>query len=252
MVGKVLTRLGLHHSLLGDRGVVVTFHRVTDSYRDPLTCSIKEFASYCAFFRSHFSVIPLGEMVTRLENGGDLTRTLAVTFDDGYRDNYEFAAPTLRSLELPATFFVASEFMNSDIVAPWDREAAPPPAWMTWDQVRALHNDGFEIGAHTRTHADLGRVVGEQAEWEICGSRQDLEAQLGTTVDLFAYPFGRAENLAESNRELVRKAGFRCCASCHGGTNARGGDRFRLRRVPISPWFISPGQFALEVALGRA
>ena len=252
IAGRSLAALELHHRVLGERGVVVAFHRVSDAYQDSLTCSVKDFESFCRFFRDFFTVIPLGEMVGRIESGKSLSRTLAVTFDDGYRDNYESAAPLLRSTGLPATFFVASDFIGSNTVAWWDRDRVPPPAWMSWEEVRRLHDDGFEIGAHTRSHADLGEVSGAKAEWEIEGSRRDIETRLDTRVQLFAYPYGRRENITEPNRNLVRQMGFRCCASCYGGTNPRAGDAFRLLRIPITSWFSTPAQFAFEVAVGKA
>lgn len=251
IAGRSLVALGLHHRLISDRGVVVAFHRVNDAYQDGLTCSVKDFESFCVFFRQHFTVIPLAEMVTRLERGQPLSGTLAVTFDDGYRDNYEFAAPVLRTLGLPATFFVVSDFIETDTVAWWDRECVPPPRWMSWEEVRRLHEQGFEIGAHTRTHANLGEVTGAKAEWEIGSCGHEIENRLGAPVRLFAYPYGRTENMTESNRDLVRRSGFRCCASCHGGTNPRGGDSFRLRRIPVSSWFSTPSQLAFEIALRR-
>ena len=252
LVGNCLTALGLHSWLLGDRGVVVGFHRVNDAYQDSLTCSVKTFESFCRFFRRHFTVVPLDEMVRRLDRGETVSRSLAITFDDGYRDNFDFAAPILTSLGLPATFFVVSDFIETNAVAPWDRGYFPAPAWMTWNQLRELHAHGFEIGAHTRTHVNLGEVTGTQAEWEISGSREQIEDRLGTPVTLFAYPFGGAKDITESNRELVRRSGFLCCASSYGGSNPRGSDAFRLLRIPISPWFLTPAQFALEVALRRA
>jgi peptidoglycan/xylan/chitin deacetylase (PgdA/CDA1 family) len=252
VVGNYFTALGLHSWLLRDRGVVVAFHRVNDAYQDSLTCSVKTFESFCRFFRRYFTVVPLPEMVRRLGRGEPVSRSLAITFDDGYRDNFEFAAPILSSLGLPATFFVVSDFLETNAVPPWDRGYVPAPAWMTWNHVRELHARGFEIGGHTRTHVDLGEVTGRQAEWEIAGSRHQLEDRLGAPVTMFAYPFGGAKHITESNRELVRQAGFLCCASCYGGSNPRGSDVFRLLRVPISSWFLTPAQFALEVALRRA
>ena len=251
IAGDALTALGMHSRILGDRGVVVAFHRVSDAYRDPLTCGVGAFESFCRVFHDSFAVIPLAEMVTRLERGQPLGGTLAITFDDGYRDNYESAAPILRSLRLPATFFVVTDFVESDVVPWWDGDCDPPPKWMTWDQLRRLRDDGFDIGGHTRTHVDLGTTTGDDAEREIAGSRGELEARLDIGVELFAYPYGRVENMTEANRALVRRAGFRCCASCHGGTTPRGGDAFHLPRIPISSWFATPGQFVLETALGR-
>jgi peptidoglycan/xylan/chitin deacetylase (PgdA/CDA1 family) len=122
---------------------------------------------------------------------------------------------------------------------------------MTWEQVRALHRCGFDIGAHTRTHVDLGHAAEKEARAEILGARRELEAQLGARVESFAYPYGGRQHLTDSSRMLVKEAGFRCCCSGYGGVNRPRTDPFHLRRVPISPWYTSPEQFALQVALGR-
>jgi peptidoglycan/xylan/chitin deacetylase (PgdA/CDA1 family) len=82
--------------------------------------------------------------------------TLSITFDDGYRDNYEVAAPILKRLDLPATFFVTTGFIGTRRVAPWDQNLVRQPGWMDWDQVRSLASQGFEIGCHTDTHIDMG------------------------------------------------------------------------------------------------
>lgn len=252
LAGELLVRTRIHRFLIRNRAVVIAFHRVNDSVVAPLTCSVERFTRFCRFARQHFDVIGLGELVGRLERGESIGRALAITFDDGYEDNFEFAAPVLRALDLPATFFVVTNFIDSDTVAWWDKDVSPRPRWMSWNQVKQLRSDGFEIGAHTCNHADLGKVTGDEAGREIAASREVLESRLGGTVDLFAYPYGGEENLIEANRDLVRENGFRCCVSCCGGIVMRDEDPMRLRRVPITPWFATPGQFALEVALGRA
>jgi peptidoglycan/xylan/chitin deacetylase (PgdA/CDA1 family) len=123
---------------------------------------------------------------------------------------------------------------------------------MTWDHLRELHRRGFSIGAHTRTHVDLGTVSGDDAEQEIAGAREDLEQALGAPVQTFAYPFGGREHLTEANLARVKAAGFRCCCSGFGGTVTRGTDPFQLPRVPISTWHPYPYQFGFDVALGRS
>ena len=112
-----------------------------------------------------------------------------------------------------------------------------------WDDLETISQHGFEIGAHTRTHPDLGRLDGAAAAEEIAGARADIERELGTSVDLFAYPYGGRQNIAESNRRLVRAAGFRCCCSCYGGMADRGADPFHLQRIAVSQWYDSPQQF---------
>ena len=253
LVGQSIFGTGLDALLLRDVAIVVAFHRVDDTgTADGLTVGVDMFERYCRFFRRHFRVTSLRDLVERLERGQPVHRRLAITFDDGYRDNYEHAAPVLERLGLPATFFVVTQWMSSDVVAWWDQDSRTPHPWMTWEQVRALRRRGFDIGAHTRTHADLGRVGEAEARDEIVGARRDLERELGAPVDLFAYPYGRPDNLLEPYRALVKAAGFRCCCSSFGGDNSAGTDPFRLRRIAVTPWYGPPRRFGFEVALRRA
>jgi peptidoglycan/xylan/chitin deacetylase (PgdA/CDA1 family) len=253
LLGHTIFGAGLDALLLRNTGVVVAFHRVQDTGRsEGLTVGVRTFEEYCRFFKRHFRVVRLADMVARLERGLAPDRELAITFDDGYRDNYDNAAPVLERLGLSATFFIVTEWMGTEIVPWWDRSEGVRHPWMTWDQVRSLHQRGFDIGAHTRTHVDLGLANGDRAAQEILGARRELERELGAPVDLFAYPYGRRDNLKDSNRALVRDAGFRCCCSCYGGVNARGTDPFHLARVPVTPRYECPQQFGLEVALGRS
>lgn len=243
----------LHAVLLGQSAAVVAFHRVNDA-EDPRGLSINRamFEGYCDFFSRHFRVISLRSLVDRIARGDTLERHLAITFDDGYRDNFEIAAPILERLSLPATFFLVSQWIGTDVVPWWDRELGVRHPWMTWDQARALRRRGFDIGAHTRTHVNLGEVGGDIAREEIFGGRRELEHQLGEPIDLFAYPYGAKHQMTPENLELVKLAGFRCCCSCYGGLTAAGADPFRLPRVPITPWYASPQQFGFELAIETA
>ena len=251
--GRAVFAFRLDTLLLRNTALVVAFHRVqeTTADADGLTVDVATFERYGRFFRDHFRVTPLRVLVDKLERGLGVDRELAITFDDGYRDNFEQAAPVLERLGLPATFFVVTDWMGTDVVPWWDRQQGVRHPWMTWEQVRMLQQKGFDIGAHTRTHADLGRVADSDAKEEILGSRLELEDRLGTAVELFAYPYGAPNNLLERNRELIKDAGFRCCCSCFGGLNGRGSDPFQLRRVAVSSWYGSPHRFGFDVALRR-
>ena len=243
---------GLHRLVLGNAGVIVAFHRVNDLLpEDGLTVSSHKFDKFCRFFRKYFDVVTLDDFVTRLESGDGLAGSLAITFDDGYLDNFEVAAPILGKYSLPATFFVVTGFLGSAIVPEWNARLPRQPGWMTWDQVGQLSREGFDIAAHTRTHVDLGKVNGTTAATEILGARDDLFRALGRVSQHFAYPYGQRSHLLEGNRRLIQDAGFRSCMSCHGGLAPAGTDPFRLQRVPISAWFRNPSQWAFEVLSGR-
>ncbi|HWG35104.1 MAG TPA: polysaccharide deacetylase family protein [Gemmatimonadaceae bacterium] len=252
-LGRGLTLSRIHHLALRRTGVVVAFHRVSDvTPEDDLTRSSSDFNKFCRFFADHFHVVSLREFITRLERGQSVGGVLAITFDDGYLDNYEVAAPILDQYGLPATFFIATRFIASTRVPWWDSRLTRQPGWMSWSHVRDLAAAGFDIGGHTRTHVDLGVTDGEVADEEIVGSRLDIHENIGCLPAHFAYPYGQQGNLLEVNRDRVRAAGYRCCVSCHGGTASSVTDPFRLQRVPISPWYRTPEEFAFEVATGRA
>ena len=252
-LGRVAFATGAYRAFFGKKAVVVLFHRIDDSLKDdPITCSRREFAAFCDFFRRYFRVVSFGELLRMLRDGDDVSCHLAITFDDGYLDNAMHAAPELRARRLPACFFIATGYIGTDRQAPWDVADGITSTWMTWDDVRRLRDDGFEIGAHTVDHVDLGVVHGTEAQRQISQSGADLERELGSPTRYFSYPFGGRENINSENYERVRRAGFECCPSAYGGIVTAESDPFRLRRTPISPWHLSPYQFGFELMVARA
>ena len=250
-LGFLAFRLGLHRILLRRKAVIVLFHRVDDRYAsDAISCSVDKFDRFCAFFRRYFEVVPLAVLVAKVRRGEDVSGHLAITFDDGYRDNHDVAAPRLKRAGLPACFFIATNFIESDRVPWWDRDAGISSEWMTWDQVRDLSAQGFELGAHTCNHVDLGQVTGDEARREIADSGMRLAAETGGRVGLFSYPYGRVDQITDANRQLVREIGYDCCLSAYGGTVDTGSSPYELRRIPVSQWHLTAYQLGFEAMTG--
>jgi hypothetical protein len=253
-IGFLLFRSRLYRFFVRGKALIVLFHRVDDHLglaRDTLSCTRSEFAAYCAFFQRYFEVIPLETLLDHLAAGENLSRKLVITFDDGYKDNHDVAAPELASRGLPACFFVATNFIGSDAIPWWDADASITPAWMSWNDVRSLVDQGFEIGAHTMNHVDLGEVSGEPATAEIVGSGERLEREVGVTTRYFSYPYGRAHQLSEPNRLAVQASGYRCCLAAHGGAVGAKTDPFRMDRLPVSPATSSPYSLGFEALRQR-
>jgi peptidoglycan/xylan/chitin deacetylase (PgdA/CDA1 family) len=225
---------------------ILLFHRVTDDIPpDGLTVSCARFRSLCRLLTRRFRVVPLGEMFRLARGGAALPRrTVAITFDDCYRDNLA-AARVLAEYGLPATFFVPTAFVGTDHQFPWDRSHKPLPN-LTWNDLQEIHGLGFEIGSHTATHPDLGAVAAEQAEREFVESKEVLEQRLGGRVRWFAYPFGGVNNFRADWLPLLKRAGYEGCVSGYGGLIHRGMEASVLPRVPV-PSF--PSNLLLEIHL---
>jgi peptidoglycan/xylan/chitin deacetylase (PgdA/CDA1 family) len=96
------------------RLVIMTYHRVLSS-ADPLIpgqVDANTFASHLGVLRRFFNVLSLPEAMSALWDGRLPARAVTITFDDGYRDNYTVAAPLLQRYGLPATFFLATGYLD--------------------------------------------------------------------------------------------------------------------------------------------
>lgn len=251
--GRAAAAAGMYARDFSSKMVVIAFHRVNDRLpSDGLTCSGAKFEAFCRFFRRYFKVVPFSEQVAGVRQGRPMGGTLSITFDDGYRDNFEVAAPILRKLGLPATFFVTTRFIGSQFVPFWDESLPLQPGWMSWDQLRTLVQQGFEFGCHTDTHIDMATAGEQTVRTELAHSKRILLQELGVSTELFAYPFGGKEHINQRSLELVREQGFSCCASCYGGSNAPLADPYDIRRIGIADWYRTPHQFGFELLTDRA
>jgi peptidoglycan/xylan/chitin deacetylase (PgdA/CDA1 family) len=103
---------------------VLFFHRVF-AQRDPLMPgepTAADFDRWLVWLKEHFDVLPLDEAVQMLKEHRLPRRAAAITFDDGYRDNHDVAAPLLEQHRLPATFFVTTGYLDGGIM--WNDEVA--------------------------------------------------------------------------------------------------------------------------------
>lgn len=247
-LGSLLFGSNAHQLLMKNRAVIMNFHRVDDRLQgNPISCTVSEFQSYCDFFADNFTVLPLPQLLDRIRRNADISNCLAITFDDGYFDNIQNAAPELEKRNLPATFFIATGFIGTSRQPWWDQEYGSVAKWMSWDDVRELKRRGFDLGAHTINHVDLGQVMGAEAREEIAGSKQQLEDEVGCEIDMFSYPYGRAHQITQENRELVRECGLSCCFSAYGGLVRSGEDMFSLQRTPVTQWHVSPEHLGFEL-----
>lgn len=225
---------------------VLVYHRVAAG-GDRYAVAPRRFARQMALLRRlGYRVVPLDTLVATWEAGQlPAPRTVALTFDDGYRDNLTQAWPVLGRFGYPATlFFVTGQAGGCNA---WDQGTgrARVPL-LTWEQVQRLDRAGFRAAPHTVTHPDLACLDPAAAAFELAESRRQLETQLGRPATLFAYPYGHHNPAVDA---AVAAAGYRAAFSVRPGLNTLYTDRLDRRRVEIHR-DDSLLQFALKVWAG--
>ena len=166
--------------------------------------------------------------LARVAAGGTAPAGLAaVSFDDGMQNNLTTALPILHSLGIPASVYVPSGWLGGR--SPWLADGADNRI-LSADEVRALAHAGWEIGAHTVTHADLSVLDYAQCRDEIERSCADLSEMTGRRVETFAYPFGRYSPVAV---QAARDCGLIAAVTSARGAGTRSSCRGRWSAPPI-------------------
>ncbi len=229
-------------SLAGrSRAVVLYYHRIGAT--DVLTTQSEEFSRQLHYFKKRYECISLAELCRRLREGQTFRRrSIVITFDDGYRDNFTQAAPLLKEKGLTATFFVSTGFIETERDFPHDlrdQNASGRFPKLTWDDLRQMEAEGFEIGSHTVNHISLGKADSVTVEQEVYDSLVRLNRELGPRERAFSFPWGKPEDITADAIESVRGAGYYAAVSAYGGANTRGANALGIRRVDVGNGHLS-------------
>jgi peptidoglycan/xylan/chitin deacetylase (PgdA/CDA1 family) len=222
--------------------VILQYHHVSTATPRVTSVNADEFRQHLEYLRDNgFTVLRLEEIVATLRNGGTLPdRTAAITFDDGYRNNYDTAYPLLREFDWPFTLFISSDLVGSN-----------DALYLNWEQIREMAENGATIANHGITHLYLlAREAGEDdAAWlqriehEIVTAETKIEQETGQNHKLFAYPYGEYDRAIQS---LVERLGFVGIGQHSGPVNASS-DFTALPRFPFSGIYAALNTFETKV-----
>ncbi|NQT00247.1 MAG: polysaccharide deacetylase family protein [Candidatus Omnitrophica bacterium] len=161
-------------------------------------------------------------------------KTIAITFDDGYKDNYTNALPVLKKYNFPATLFLTADLL---------RDYSGRENFLSRSELLEMKDSGIiDFGCHGLTHRALTLLDEQRLNEEIRTARQRLEEITGGKIELFAYPFGHSGSYNQDVVNKVRREGFLGAFTATFGLNHPKIDIFLLRRNRIS-WLDDLSEF---------
>ena len=177
--------------------------------------------------KAHYRILSIEDMTTRVLQGTLNGRCLAISFDDGFVDNYTNAFPVLQRYNIPATFFVSTGFIDSSGDAQAEASFCleqlgieARASAMSWDHLKEMSEAGYTVGSHTVTHAKLAGLGDTELQEELVLSRRRIERTTGTACRYFAHPFGRAADLDRRSLDAIRGSGYEACFASVTGNRA--------------------------------
>jgi len=239
-------------SLAGAAPGILTYHRVgtppSDLAQPPDCVTADQFHEQIAGLLARgFRAWPLGQLIRASRDGRAIpAKTFAITIDDGYTGVYTQAFPVLRRLQVPATLFPCTAYLDSSEPFPFDTWAIACRERMGEDLYRPLttaqcedmlRSKLIELGAHTHTHADF-RGRSEEFHSDLRTSQEILRSRFGLEEMPFAFPFGHS-HLGYADEPLmaaVRRAGLTCALTTDPRPAAPASDPFGWGRFTAFSW----------------
>jgi biofilm PGA synthesis lipoprotein PgaB len=206
----------------GDQSAVVSvYHHVSNSTPPSTSLSPEAFRAHLTFLAENdFTVLPVTEIINELNRGGELpSKSVAITFDDGYESIYSTAFPLLQEFGFPFSVFVST--------GPIDRQQA---GYMTWEHLSMLRDAGVIIGNHGTEHRSMLGQSRDEARADILDAQSRITAELGPQPHLFAYPYGEYSN---ESKEIIAELGFVGFAQNSGAIGPTT-DQTALPRFPLA------------------
>lgn len=137
------------------------------------------FASQMAYLSSKgYNTITADDLVNALKRQGTIpSKSIVLTFDDGYSDFYTYAFPVIKQYNFKANLMIPTGLIQNN-------------GYMTWGQLQEISSSGSKIYNHTWSHASLGGATIDKITYEISTANKQISQYLGYTPDIFTYPYG--------------------------------------------------------------
>lgn len=248
---------------------VLMYHHVNPNKNDMVTVAPDVFEAQMRHIRdSGYRTLSLDEVSLFLEGKLELPdKSVALTFDDGYLDNYVFAFPILKAYGIKAAVFIVTGWIDAaSMVKAGDKkelfkdfkkkapthnetkrlieEGEARGAVMDWEMISEMADSGLvEFSSHTVTHKSCDKLDKAGLAAELEGSKDSIEKNLKRPCQYLCWPRGR---FSAESINAAKEAGYKAVYTTLRGVVKAGDDPFAIKRVVVKD---SPGWFKTRLSI---
>lgn len=174
---------------------ILMYHSIAYEKKNELRVPIENFSQQMKYLKdNNYKTLTMEELYKHLKNNEPFPdKSIVLTFDDGYTDNFLSAYPILKENGFTATIFVITDTIDKDSY------------YLNSKQLLELHKNGIDIGSHTTNHEKLNKASYEDQLKTLKTSKEVLEKLLNTKIDYIAYPYGKWN---EDTLRATKDAGY--------------------------------------------
>ncbi|MDP2924112.1 MAG: polysaccharide deacetylase family protein [Candidatus Omnitrophota bacterium] len=210
---------------------ILTYHTIDES-GSVISASLVDFKRQMDYLKdNNYIIFSLEEAVFHIKNKIKFPKkAIAITFDDGYKNNYLLAYPILKQYNFKATIFLTTDYIGNRNAWPYQNKPYPNLEMLSWEEIIEMSNNGIDFGAHTQSHPFLTKISSEKAQQQIINSKKIIEGYINKPVKLFSYPFG---DFNSDVMKIVRDNGFiGACSSLFGRVGLKS-NIYSLERIDM-------------------
>ena len=201
---------------------ILMYHSISDSDPDNnLLVPINQFEEQVKWLTEEgFTPMLLDDVLQSFNTGKVPERPVAITFDDGYADNYTEAYRILKEYNMKATFFIITDYIDVD---GW---------YMNSNMLKEMSNNGMGIENHTSMHIEFTNISREDKGLIIKEGMSKLREKLGIESNFICYPVGKYD---DETIEVEKELGVKAAVTTENGISSLSDGLYSLKRLRISP-----------------
>jgi len=203
---------------------ILMYHSISYEKGNALRIPKESFRNQMRYLKdNNYTTLSLDELYAYMKMGKKLpAKSIVITFDDGYKDNYTNAFPILEEFKFKATVFVITNAIDKD------------KNYLTSNEIKLMDKNNMRIESHTASHEHLDKIPYKDEVTTMTTSKSNLEKILGREINYIAYPYG------EYNSDTIKAAkqsGYKLAFSTEFGWINKNNNIYSLGRIYISSFY---------------